>query len=298
MFRQFAELFRPFRAALINPDCQARSNLIEHKKNITTGSGNNGIRFVHPDPPLLIISQIADDFDLARLPWCDAARKKVSVNQAKFTNLEMAEVIVDAMPFLLTRLTADETGELLTASQCDLLFCDRLPSGKSAIGVAPGDNLAGAAHIPEVHRRLLLLGKWIGESLAATTTAWLPARKLSSFAWFDNAVHQYLAEHRFPSPFHVSFSEVRAGQFTTSGLHYFTGQEIRLTVPSHYGQAEAGERMAQIIADIVAHGRIDQISRSENLVRGETLIYTPSEDRKRVDILVRRDTQNGIATER
>ena len=249
---------------------------------------------MYPQPPLLIIAQIADDFDLAHLPWCDAARKKVSVNRAKFRNLELAEVIVDAMPFRLTRLTADETGELLTTNPCELLFRDRPPSGKSAIGVAPGDNLAGAAYIPEVHRRLLLLGRWIGDSVAATATAWMPSRKLSSFAWYDNAVHQYLAENRFPSPLHVSVSEARAGRFATRGLRYFTGQEIRLTVPSHHDRAEASERMTQIIADIVAHGRIDQPSRSEDPVRGETLIYTPSDDRERVDILIRRDARKGI----
>ena len=253
---------------------------------------------MYPQPPLLILSQIADDFDLAQLPWRKAASDKVSLNRAKFRNLEMAEIIVDAMPFLLTRRTADETREILAGDTFDLLFGDLPPPGNSAIGVAPGDNIAVATRIPEVHQRLLLLGKWIGESLSATAAAWMPARKLASFAWFANAVDQYMAEGRLPSPFHISISEICAGQVATKGLRYFPGQEIHLTVPPHYAPDEIGDRVAQIAADIVAHGRIDRPSRSQDMTRGETLIYTPSENREQVEVLIRRDAQNGIAAER
>lgn len=253
---------------------------------------------MYPQPPLLILSQITDDFDLAQLPWCESARDKVTLNRAKFRNLEMVEIIVDAMPFVLTRRTADETREILTGGPFDLLFCDLPPPENSAIGVAPGDNLADATRIPEVHQRLLLLGKWIGESLNATAAAWMPAWKLASFAWFTNAVDQYLADGRFPLPFHISFSEIYAGQIATQGLRYFTGQEIHLTVPPHYEQDEVSDRVTQIAANIVAHGRIDRSSRSQDVTRGETLIYTPTENLEQVNILIRRDAPNGIAAER
>lgn len=246
---------------------------------------------MYPQPPLLIIAPIADDFDLAQLPWCDAAREKVSVNRAKFKNLEIAEVIVDAMPHQLTRLTADETREKLAFESRELLGGNPSLSGQSAIAVAPGDNLTSARHLPEVHRRLLLLGKWIGESLQATAAAWTPSRKLASFAWFDGAVAAYLAEDRFPSLFHTSFSEVGSDQFATKGLSYFTGQEIRLTFPSDYDRADVRERIAQIIADVAAHGLIDQPSRSESLILGETLLYRPGDNPEQIDIIIRRDEQ-------
>jgi hypothetical protein len=253
---------------------------------------------VHPEPPLLIIAPIASDIDLTRFPWCPAARHKVCVNRAKFRNLEMMEVLVDAMPFLLTRLTAAETSERLAAGTCDLLSCDLPGSGEGAIAIAPSDTLASDRHVPEVHRRLLMLGQWIGESLDATTAAWMPARKLTRFAWFDNVVRQYLAGRGFPSLFHISFLEGRPGEIATRGLRYFTGQEIHLTLPPDYRRADADERLADIIADIIAHGRITLLSRSKDSVRSETLTYTPSANLEQVEIRIRRDAKSRIAAER
>jgi len=269
---------------------------------------------VYRQPPLLIVAPLADDLDLARLPWCDAARGNVTVNRAKFKNLDMVEVIVDAMPFLLTRLTEEETSGKLSAGTCNLPFGDQpfsggsaigiAPfgdqpfSGGSAIGIAPGANLACASHVPETHRRLLLLGRSIGQGLEATAAAWMPAGTLGSFAWFVDTVDQYLADDRFPYPLHFAVSQVSSDQFLTRGLRYFTGQEIRLTIPPDYGLAAISERMEEIIAEVIAHGRIDGPSRSECPARGETLIYTPSESPERVDILIRRDARHNIAAER
>ncbi len=244
---------------------------------------------MYPQPPLLIVVPKACHMDLANLRWCGAARGKVSVNPARFRDLEMVEVIVDAMPFVLTPLTPEETGRKLTARTCDLLFCDLPSASESAIGIAPGEHVAGAAQIEEVHSRLLMLGQWIGKSLEATAAAWMPARILGSFAWFEDAVSEYLVRGRFPSRFHVACREISPHQFTTTGLHYFTGQEIRIAIPPDYSEAEAEERIAEIIADIVSHGRIDRLSQSADPVRRETVIYTPGSNLEQVDILIRRD---------
>jgi len=61
---------------------------------------------VNPETPLLIIAPMADAFDLAQLPWCEAGRDKISGNRTKFKNLEMGEDIFDAMPFLPSFLLA------------------------------------------------------------------------------------------------------------------------------------------------------------------------------------------------
>ncbi|MEH6662891.1 MAG: hypothetical protein V7679_14680, partial [Parasphingorhabdus sp.] len=166
---------------------------------------------INPEPPLLIIAPVADEFVLTQAPWCKAANTKMVVNRAKFTNLEMAEVIVDAMPFRLSRLTAAEAGRKLTPDTSGLTFEDLASSADTVISVAPGDSLTSARHIPEVNRRLLSLGKWIGESLAATAAAWIPSRRLVNFSTFDHAVDQYLAGGPFPTLLRTSVSEVRSG---------------------------------------------------------------------------------------
>lgn len=213
----------------------------------------------------------------------------MSVNRAKFKNLEMIEVIVDAMSFHLSRLTAAEVRRKLTAEKYDFILSDLPSSGESAIGVAPGDNLTSDRHIPEVDQRLLLLGKWIGESLSATGAAWMPSRRMVKFSWFNQAVAEYCAGGPFPALFRTSVSEVRSGYFVTKGLHYFAGQEVRLTAPEGYDLAAVTRHLVRIIDDITTHGKIVRPARLEGLIQGETLDFFPSDDLGHVDIEIHND---------
>ncbi len=241
---------------------------------------------MNPDPPLLIIAPVADDSHLADAPWSDAARERISVNHTKFNELEMLEVIVDGMSFLLSRLTAAETGQRFAADRFEYLFSGPPSAEESAIGVAPRDILASARHLPEINHRMLMLGQWIGESLSATAAAWMPSRRLVSFAYFDETVREYLAGGPFPTLLQTSFSEVHTGCFETSGLHYFTGQEIRLTVPSDYSVCDAARRLVRIINDVTTHGRINSPAQTKGLVEGETLVFSPSDDLAYLDITI------------
>jgi hypothetical protein len=162
---------------------------------------------VDPEPPLLIIAALADSFDLAHLPWTEAARERISVNSAKFRDLDMLEVIVDGMPFLLSHLTAAETSQKFSDDSFAQRFSELPSSGNSTIGVAPREILASGRHLPEINHRLLLLGKWIGDSLTATAVAWIPSHKLFSFEYYDKAVGEYLAGGQLPSAFQTFFSE-------------------------------------------------------------------------------------------
>ncbi|MEO9600745.1 hypothetical protein [Parasphingorhabdus sp.] len=239
------------------------------------------------EPPLLIIAPMASDFDLAQLPWAEATGEKISANLSKFKEFEMVEVIVDAMPFLLSRHTPTEIDQRLKAEKCDLLFCDHPSSDESAIGIAVRDNLSSAKHLLEVNRRLLSLAKWIGARLDATSAAWMPSRRLASFSYFQESVSQYLADGPFPTLFQTSFSELDNGCFVTNGLHYFAEQEIHLTAPLSYSISDVTERLVRIIDDIANHGRIEVPSRSKGMIEGETLIFLPSHDLKQVDIEIR-----------
>ncbi|MEH6827428.1 hypothetical protein [Parasphingorhabdus sp.] len=244
---------------------------------------------MNPEPPLLIIAPLTDGFDLAQLPWCEAARERISVNHAKFKNMEMVEVIVDAMPFLLSRLTAAETSQRFATARDQAPYRDLPSPGDSAIGIQLGDNLASARHLTDINRRLLLLGQWIGESLKASAAAWMPSRQVANIANYDEIVRQYLAGGRFPALFQTAFKEVRHGYFVTTGLHYFADQEICLTVPPNYRLADVTDQLVRIIADIATSGKIDRPTRSKGMVQGERLIYSTSDDLGHVDIVIRND---------
>jgi len=247
---------------------------------------------INPEPPLLIIAPVADDFVLTQAPWCKAANTNMVVNRTKFKNLEMAEVIVDAMPFRLSRLTAAEAERKLIPDTSELTFDDLASSADTVIGVTPGHNLTSARHIPEVNRRLLSLGKWIGESLTATAAAWIPSRRLVNFSIFHHAVDQYLAGGPFPTLLRTSVSEVRSGHFVTRGLHYFSGQEVRLTTPEGYDLAVVSKHLARIIDDISTHGKIVRPVQSKGLVQGETLTYNPSDNLAHVEVSIANNAFN------
>ncbi len=144
-----------------------------------------------PDPLLYIIASVADGFELAHFPWSDAANAKISINRAKFENLEMVEVIIDAMPFLLARLTPVETRQLVFAIDDQALAAETLSPNDSAISVAFSENLSSAKHLPEVNQRLLLLGLWIGDSLDASAAVWMPSRTIMRFANFRGTMAKY-----------------------------------------------------------------------------------------------------------
>ncbi|WP_417612018.1 hypothetical protein [Parasphingorhabdus sp.] len=145
-----------------------------------------------PDPPLYIIASVPDSFELAHLPWREALAGKIIINRAKFENFEMVEVIVDAMPFLLSRLNPAETAQMIRQINDRARIADTLPPDASSVGVALTENLSSAIYVPEVHQRLLLLGKWIGESLNASAAVWMPSQKIMSFAKFHATVAEYL----------------------------------------------------------------------------------------------------------
>ena len=159
------------------------------------------------EPALLIFAPIADGFDLAHLSWCEAARERILINHAKFTDLDMDEVIIDGMPFLLSRFTAEETGHRFAKENFEKLADGLSTSNDSAIGVTPGEILTSGQHLPEVIQRILILGRWIGDSLAATAVAWIPSGALVGFECFEEAVGEYLAGKPLPSKFQTASAE-------------------------------------------------------------------------------------------
>lgn len=241
---------------------------------------------MNSEPPLLIIASLAGDFNLAHLPWPEAASGKITVNDAKFNELDMLEVILDGMPFLLSHYTADETAQRFAAQKFDPLFTGLPTPDESSIGVAPRDILTSAKHLPEINHRILLLGKWIGEAVDATAAAWTPSRRITNFLYFDETVGIYFDGGPFPALFQTSFSEVREGYYITRGLHYFAGQEIRLTAPPDYTSADVADRLVRIIDDFASHGKIDEPARANGMIEGETLIFSPSDDLAHVDISI------------
>jgi hypothetical protein len=162
---------------------------------------------VNPEPALLIVAPVADGFDLAHIPWSRTARERISVNNDKFSELDMLEIIVDGMPFLLSHFATEETGQIFARKNFKKPSADVRISHQSAIGVTPRDILTSGQHLPEIIHRILLLGKWIGDSLAATAVILVPSSELVSFEYFDEAVKEYFEGRPLPSSLLAAFPE-------------------------------------------------------------------------------------------
>lgn len=236
------------------------------------------------EPALLIVAPMMNGFDLAHFPWSREAGGRLVVNGAKFDDLDMLEVIVDGMQFLLSRLSAEESRRKFADENFGPLSGDLPYPDGSAIGIGPRDIVTSARHLPEINCRLLMLGQWIGTSLAATAAAWAPSGTLVHFADYDQAVRNYLAGGPFPPDFQICFSEERKGRFITRGLAYFAGREIRLSVGADYEASDVAEQLARIIDDIVTHGKIDIPGSPRTSVKRHPLSGSDGDDRGYFDI--------------
>ncbi len=241
------------------------------------------------EPPLLIIADIPAGFDLMQLSWPAEAQDRISINPAKFSDVEMAEIVIDGLTFCLARFAAAETVQRSGTGRFEHLFCGPPSPDDSAIGIGMRDVVSSARHLPMANHRLLQLGKWIGESLAAAAAAWLPSGKLASFAYFQEVTNLYLAGGPFPGLFQTSFVEDGEGVIRTAGLSYFSGQEVRLTAPTHYSRTDVTNRLVRLIDDLATNGRIETPSRSRGMVDSERLTFLPSKDLSLVDIIIEDD---------
>ena len=248
------------------------------------------------EPPLLIIADIPPGFDLMQLPWPAEAAGRISINDAKFTGLEMAEIVIDGLTFCLARFASADIVHKSGTGRFEHLFCAPPSRDDSAIGIGMRDVVSSARHLPMANHRLLQLGNWIGASMSGTAAVWLPSGKIASFAYFQEVTGLYLAGGPFPGLFQTSFIEDREGVYRTTGLHYFTGQEVRLTAPSHYSHADVTNRLVRIIDDLATNGRIETPSQSRGMVESERLIFLPSEDLSLVDIIIEDDAQCAVPT--
>lgn len=128
--------------------------------------------------------------------------------------------------------------------------------GKSALTLAPGPHLAGAANLLPVVRVVagLLLELLDLPGLAAVV--WLPAQLASGPNWFARAVRAWLAGGPFPA-LALAAIERHEASLTSNGLHFLIGQEFSY-VTSAGAVSERDSRIVLRLADwLVAHGRLD-----------------------------------------
>lgn len=238
------------------------------------------------DLPILIMADIPDMFCLADLKLSDQAADIITLIPSQYQNRDRLKAMIGGMSFTLTHLDTSEIDQTFTISDMEHIFCKPPTKKTPGIGIALDEHIMSARHSQTVNRALLQLARHVGQSLNAATIVWQPAQLHIGFDYFIGATDHYIAGGPFPVLAQIAISETAKGEFQTSGLSYFSDQEITITAPAGYAPNEVVKRLVRIAHDIATNGKIEAKIETDGFVSGETLVLTPQDDGQSVEIII------------
>ncbi len=236
------------------------------------------------DLPLLIMADIPQSFCLTDLILLDQAMETIDLRPSQYEN--QLDVMIGGMTFALIHYSPEDIDQSLATADFDHIFCDPTEQKLSGIGIALGEHIKSAKHSETVNRALLQLGRYVGQSIKATAVIWRPAQLQIGFAYFIGATDHYIEGGPFPVLAQIAISKAADGSFLTSGLSYFSGQEVTINTPAGYAPNEVVKRLVRIAHDIATNGKVDKSIETEGFVSGEILSLVPREDGQVVEITI------------
>lgn len=166
------------------------------------------------------------------------------------------ELLASGLTFDLSGLSPASPALLPPVSHLYGLDTAVAGSALEAITLAPGEHVAaGRALVPVVRVMAGLAARLAGLSGVAAI-AWQPARTWVEPAFFARVVAAWLAGGAFPALGLTALDRTADGGVESTGLAWFTGQEMRLE-PLAGEEAAATVKIAMRLIDaLVAHGRL------------------------------------------
>jgi len=237
------------------------------------------------DPPLLIVFEQQVDFNLSKFldSLCEYG---VSVNSRKYSDLTMKEVVHEGMTFLLSHHSESDQHDQSSGAQLSPVFCGPQTAGYSAIGISIGDHIANGKHTSPVNRAILKLGQVIGQLLDANKIIWTPAGVIAGFEFYSDSVNQYLEGGPLPVLVQIRIDDKNDNTMETTGLQYFSDQEISIKSPAELSKPDQVKRLVRIAHDVATNGRVDSTIETNGLAENETISFQPSEDLQRLNVVV------------
>ena len=146
-----------------------------------------------------------------------------------------------------------------------------------ALSVVPGSHIAAGAALLPVVRVLMRLAAGLAAELPVRAVCWNPAQAWMDPNYFGRVMKHWLSGGPFPSLGLTALRRRDDGAVESSGLAFFTGQEICVAEHDEAAGSETMKLAARIIDKLVAHGPLE---RSETFagLEGERLIAEPSPD--------------------
>lgn len=166
------------------------------------------------------------------------------------------ELLASGLTFDLSGLSPGEPAPLLAAAHVYGLDGSIAASPLEAVTLRAGEHVsAGGTLVPVVRVMAGLAARLAGlQGIAAV--AWHPAGTWIEPGFFIRAVSAWLAGGAFPALGLTALERTADGGVETSGLAWFTGQELRLE-PLAGEEGAATVKVAMRLVDaLVAHGRL------------------------------------------
>ncbi|WP_430429043.1 hypothetical protein [Parasphingorhabdus sp.] len=172
---------------------------------------------MHPEPSLFIFAELDDKFSLNDLQFDRFSDDGLMVNQAKYQGLELIELILSGMTFVIAHQRAGENITDRSRRGFEYIFCAPETGNLPNISISLSENLLHGKDVPAVHQINFKLGQIIGEMVKAKAVAWMPARKIFGYEFFTDMVDQHQADGLSPASIHIAISDDAFGSRTASG---------------------------------------------------------------------------------
>lgn len=150
-----------------------------------------------------------------------------------------------------------------------------------AISLAPGPHIAAGGSLMPVVRILIGVAANLALELPITAVCWSPAGSWMEPRYFGRIVVNWLSGGAFPALGLTCLRSRPDGVIESTGLAFFTGQE--LLVPERLGEtkAEAVKLAGRIVDHLVRHGPLER-SDTFSGPGGEQLVIERSSDGRHV----------------
>lgn len=137
-----------------------------------------------------------------------------------------------------------------------VFFGTAVPKKSVLLSVNLSEDLKDGARVAPIAKALLVFGAMIARQLSAKAVMWTPGKIISNPNFFAENVENYAKGEIFPVLVTVDFeykNEDRA--LYSSGLAWFSGQEIELSGGGLYGQ-DLVRRAVRLVHDIGTNGAV------------------------------------------
>jgi hypothetical protein len=140
----------------------------------------------------------------------------------------------------------------------------------ATISIDLGDNLKGGETIPPIIKGLLAIARCIGKGLGAAAICWHPARIISDFTYFSDAVVGYENHGFFPVLPLIDFVTSDNATIISKGLAFLSTQELHYCCEG-IAAAEAMRNVLDIVHEIALNGPVIESKILHGFNRDETI---------------------------